>query len=288
MVDQAEVKPEAVLVFAEHGFARGGAEALEPGCLLGRQGLELLLDGGMEIAAEPETGVVKGDGFFCAQRAGMEGGPGLPEGVVVSMSVEEGRELVDVVNDGVAGEDVAEDVKAEMAEVIDGVEGEEFDIVDGADDSALPELGGLGYGEESCAFVPEAEVQLDGERHVGVEGVAAPSPALRAGHGGGVVGATIVLPEVGLIAEGFEGGLRAWDMVGWAEEIDVGLHAQSRVGDVIGRLGEAFDDDVIDAGAIQRTCRFAVGCLDADEAQRVVGEVGLQALLDPCWFAFEL
>ena len=158
----------------------------------------------------------------------------MPEGIVVGVSVQEGCEFVEVVDDGVAGEDVAEDVKAEMAEMIDGMKAVKLHLVDAPHKSPFPEFPGLGQGEKSCIVVPKAEVQLDREGHVWVKGVAAPGPSLEAGQGGTMVRSTVVLSEVGLIANGLKGCLGTRDVIRWAKEVEVGLHAQARVGDVVG------------------------------------------------------
>ena len=66
-----------------------------------------------------------------------------------------------------------------------------------------------------------------------------------------------------------------------AVEVEVGLNAEVRVRDVVRGLGEAFDDDMFDAGMVQDARNLAIGSLDSQKTESVVGEIGLQALCHP-------
>src|SRR5215469_5356518 len=92
------------------------------------------------------------------------------------MAVEKDGEFVNVVDDPVTEEDVPEDVKREEAEVIDLVEAGKRQAVDLARCAALPEKVYLGNGDTGNGFVPEAEVELDRKRYLGIEGISSPSP----------------------------------------------------------------------------------------------------------------
>src|SRR5215475_4165307 len=108
----------------------------------------------MKIASEPCRGREERDRFLFTQCSGVRGLPAIPEGIVAGTGVEEHGEFIDVVHDPVAQKQVAEDVEAEVSEVIDGIEREELHSGEVTLHAAIPEAICLGKSEKGDLFIP--------------------------------------------------------------------------------------------------------------------------------------
>jgi hypothetical protein len=74
----------------------------------------------MEAAIEPGAGVVKGDCFEGSKRRGVGLVPCLPKGLVVCVGMKEDGQLANVMDDPVPKKEITQDVKREIAKVVDG------------------------------------------------------------------------------------------------------------------------------------------------------------------------
>jgi len=61
------------------------------------------------------------------------------------------------------------------------------------------------------------------------------------------------------------------------------LCSKTGVRDVIGRLRESLDDNVLYSGAVKRFSSFPISSLDTFEAKSIVGEISLETFDDPGW-----
>lgn len=118
-------------------------------------------------------------------------------------------------------------------------------------------------------------MELDAERDVGIEVVSLPHPGSRGNEKGVVIGAAEVDLCVGPVADGLQSHPRGIDHRWRAVEVEIGLRTEAWIADVVRRLGEAFDDDVIDVGFAESFSGLAVSGFYALEAPRVVGDVCL-------------
>src|SRR5882762_8019720 len=112
---------------------------------------------------------------------------GFPESIVLCMRVKKDRYFSDMLDDPLVGEDVAEDVEGEVAKLVDGIEAREDEAINNSRCAPLPECVRPRNSEERRGFVPEAEVKLDGERHLRIVVVAAPLPVTKAKHSRDVI-----------------------------------------------------------------------------------------------------
>jgi hypothetical protein len=83
------------------------------------------------------------------------------------------------------------------------------------------------------------------------------------------------------IADGIQGVAGGIDAFGRTIDIDIGLRPQPRVHNIIGRLRESLDNDVLHSSLLERFSRFPVGSLDALEAESIVGKICFEPLDDP-------
>jgi hypothetical protein len=121
----------------------------------------------------------------------MERLPLRPEGSVPGSLVEERRQFADVMEHSPPGEQFAEDMQREIAEVIDGRERRECEVSEFAGDSAVPEVIHLRKWDQRYLGIPQAEVEVEGEGHIGINEIGAGPPASKASEGGHVVGVAV-------------------------------------------------------------------------------------------------
>ena len=131
-------------------------------------------------------------------------------------------------------------------------------------------------------LAPEAEVQFNAERHLRIERIATPLPVAEPNQSYLMIGLGIADSCCGWsVADGLQGAVGGIDAFGRAEEVDIGLRPKPRVGDIVGSLREALDDDVLRSSLLQRFGSFPVGCLHAIEAESIVSKIGLEPLDHP-------
>ena len=118
-------------------------------------------------------------------------------------------------------------------------------------------------------WIPELEVQLDGERHFGIEEIAAPLPGGRAHHGGEMIGRERLQARDGQVARRHQGVARGFHGLPRAVEVDVGLrpvfgtYAEERA------LCDALERDKLHRQARQPPVR----CVEHTQTEQVVGGV---------------
>ena len=115
-------------------------------------------------------------------------------------------------------------------------------------------------------WIPELKVQFDGERHFGIEEIAAPLPGRGAHQGGEVVGGEGLQARDGTVARRSQGVARGFHSFARAIQIDIGLRAIFRPDAEEFALRDAFERDKVHGQARQ----FPVGFFEHAQTQQVV------------------
>lgn len=123
----------------------------------------------MEMAIEPGSSIVKDDCLNGSQRRRVGLAPGLPKALVVCAGMKEEGQLANVMNDPISKKEIAQDVKREVGEVVDGVQARKREPIDLSRRAPLPKEFSVLNANVRDALVPEAKVQLYPKRHLRVE-----------------------------------------------------------------------------------------------------------------------
>ncbi|MCU1233980.1 MAG: hypothetical protein JWP63_1947 [Candidatus Solibacter sp.] len=261
------MQPEVVFVGVEALHGGGGGKRRKPGVSGGGQERGLLADRGRETAAEPRFGEQEADGLEAAQAFGVQSSPCTPKRVVLRMFVEEAGDFVHVEGARIAVEHVLQQMERRVGDGVLRREYGQLESGDRAADAAGPELVDAPGGQALKARIPELKMKFDGERHVGVEEVAAPLPTGGTHQGGEVVGGEGLKSGDGKIARREQGLVRGADRFARAVEIDVGLRTVFGADAEKVALRDAFERDEV----YRETGELAVGILERPQAEQVVG-----------------
>src|SRR5215470_7713784 len=173
---QTHVKPYPVLVFSEHTFQRRPDKIFQPFSMNGRQGRDLILNSGMNIAKEPRSGVIERKGLQRSKRIAVSFGPLFPKFIVACMSVQKRGQFMNMMDNPITYEQVTKNVKGEVAEVINPIQSWKRHAFQRAANPTIPKAICFWHKKPRDVFVPKTEMEFDRKGHVRIKGIPAPLP----------------------------------------------------------------------------------------------------------------
>src|SRR5580704_7605291 len=153
----------------QHTFKGRGRKAPQPLLLQRRQTFDCFLDLRIEIATEPGLGAVESDRLKGSERGIVRLSPCFPEGVIFGVAVKKDSQLANMMEDRIPKENIPKYMKSEITEVVDGRKRSKGKTVDSARNAPFPKTLDSSYMEIRDGLIPEAEVQLDRQWHLGIE-----------------------------------------------------------------------------------------------------------------------
>jgi len=164
------------------------------------------------------------------------------------------RQFVDVMDHPIRLNEIAKDVEGAVREIVYWVKTLEAQPVQLTHDASLPKGMHAFNGKTHTVFIPEAEVRVDGKRHIGVKGISAPLPLGAGNHRRDMVAKIILAMArgVGLIAYGLQGSSDAVDGFWRTVDVEISLHAQPCILYKVRALGKAFNHQMVDVSGVQR------------------------------------
>ena len=265
-LEQAQVEPQFVFVRPEELHYRRSGEFGEPGVGGCRQLRDLVACGRRERASKPRLSERECHGLQAAEGGCVQPAPFGPKLVVCGVPLEKARELVDVKHFGAPMKHVLEQMERGVCQRIRRAEHLYFHAPDGPPRAPRPEFVDAGRVQPFERRVPELKVQLDGERHFGIEIIAAPTPLSAREEARQMVGGELLHAGdsfVILCEESVAGG---FDSLAGEVEIDIVLRAVFGPDAEELALRDAFQSDEF----VRQTGEVAIGRLGHGEAQTVL------------------
>lgn len=169
----------------------------------------------------------------------MQSYPILPKLILMSVAVKKLGQLENVVNDPIAPDDSSYDMQCKVAEMIDGTERGEANALESSVLPSAPEGLDFRHFDEQGAFVPKAKMQLDRRRHIGVIRITLPFPTPQSRERGKVIGSQKIVIVHGRVTDGLERSLGLCNLADRAEDVEVALHPETRMFDIVWGLRES-------------------------------------------------
>src|ERR1700677_978856 len=218
------------------------AEKIKPPLNCRGQGDHLCFYFSGEIAGEPIFRQAEADRFAGSQRIIVQFSPPQPKRLVARILVQKTSHLIDAVQDPVSAQQISQCVQRGEAKVVYRVKRWETEVLQMARHTSRPEVLQTSWSKASVALIPQAKMKLDRRRHFRIESISVPFPACVAYHRGQMILGKIFKSQQRLIAETQQSVPGADDRLGARIDIDIGLHPQTWIFNISGKLSEALDD----------------------------------------------